>query len=897
MPERPATWEDVIRHEAKGARVPPELALAIADTESGFNPDAVSPKGARGLFQLMPDTAAELGVDPNDPVSNIRGGLKYFRQQLDQHGGNVEKALQSYNWGPGNVAKGGEPPEETRNYVTRILGRLGQSASPTPAPGSIAVPAVTQKDMIQRVGQPPPGGPPTRERSREVAAEPPPGGGSILAELGAGLDPRTRTGRRSLAGGVGGVAGGAATGALLGSSVGPVGTALGVVGGAMAGAGLFGAGAEAAEQMIGTPPPEGSSVMAEPPSILGAGAEQAGYELLGHVFAWPVRAIGKRVLASPVTRQASKHFDELLTGAKDALTSARNVASEALATATEAGAALKESASERASRLIAGVRTGGRESIRQATELGEEKVSQAAGKYDRIATAPPTVTPRVAGQRAIDVIKGPAKDARSEIGQMVEEAAKSGPDVDITPLKAEAQRILQEEIRPPLEAFPRPGMPGKELSPAEQTIAELQPLLANFTPERVAGLQGAQRVQYEAMQKAMDEAREAAAQDVLKHPAMQVLGRIISADDTVPFQSAHLFKRELDDAIGTAWDKSVRNRVTNITKVMRGTLRDQLSGHAPYDMATQAYASIAPLYTKGIAPKLLRVAEESPEAIVSLIRPDDPTKVSMLKDLLVGQGEAGGAAGKGQYAWDSVRSAWTHRKLIRGGLKGIDDRIAKMDPEFADVMYGDGPGQMVLNNLKSISAAYKSALERAAAGVAETKDVARGAMTAAQTAGRGIKQEASKIARAQTRDVRREGRELVQGKITDLASARGEARKFSLSSLVRADKTDALVDVLRAGVQGPGTLFGGISTMRLLRGVKDDELVKYAAYSNEGTKLLVDILTSPAPQASIGALVRLLGGALGMGDVIESGIGTPPPAEEIEESAPAVAGLVGAPPP
>ena len=897
MPERPATWEDVIRAEAKGARVPPELALAIADTESGFNPDAVSPKGARGLFQLMPDTAKELGVDPNDPVSNIRGGLKYFRQQLDTHKGDVEKALQSYNWGPGNVASGGEPPAETRAYVTRILGRLGQAPTGTAAASPVTpLPALTLQQSVRQIGQPPPGGPPTRERSREVAAEPPPGGGSILAEMGAGLDPRTRTGRRSIAGGVGGVAGGAATGALLGSSVGPVGTALGVVGGAMTGAGLFGAGAEAAEQMIGTPPPEGSSVMAEPPSILGAGAEQAGYELLGHVFAWPVRAIGKRVLASPVTRQASKHFDELLTGAKDALTSARTVASEALATATEAGAALKESASERASRLIAGVRTGGRESIRHATELGEEKVAQAAGKYERIATAPPTVTPRVAGQRAIDVIKGPAKDARSEIGQMVEEAAKSGPDVDITPLKAEAQRILQEEIRPPLEAFPRPGMPGKELSPAEQTIAELQPLLANFTPERVAGLQGAQRVQYEAMQKAMEEARESAAQDVLKHPAMQVLGRIISADDTVPFEAAHLFKRELDDSIGTAWDKSVRNRVTNITKVMRGTLRDQLSGHAPYDVATQAYASIAPLYTKGIAPKLLRVAEESPEAIVSLIRPDDPTKVSMLKDLLVGQGEAGGAAGKGQYAWDSVRSAWTHRKLIRGGLKGIDDRIAKMDPEFADVMYGDGPGQMVLNNLKSISAAYKSALERAAAGVAETKDVARGAMGAAQAAGRGIKQEASKIARAQTHDVRREGRALVQGKITDLAGARGEARKFSLSSLVRADKTDALVDVLRAGVQGPGTLFGGISTMRLLRGVKDDELVKYAAYSSEGTQLLVDILTSPAPQASIGALVRLLGGALGMGDVIESGIGTPPPAEEIEE-APAAAGMIGAPPP
>ena len=896
MPERPATWEDVIRHEAKGARVPPELALAIADTESGFDPGAVSPKGARGLFQLMPETATALGVDPADPVSNIRGGLKYFRQQLDAHEGNVEKALQAYNWGPSNVAKGGEPPEETRNYVTRILGRLGQTPA---AQGTVMprLPIVTQKEMIQRVGQPPPAGPPLRS---SATAEPPPDASSFLSSVTEGLDPRTRTGRRGVAGSLGGVAGGAASGALIGTSAGPIGTALGGLTGAVLGAGAGGAIAELGEQMVGTAPPDGGSVMADQPgSVLGAGVEQAGYELLGHTFAWPVRAIGKRVMATPVVRAAGKHFDELLVGAKEALGTARTAVSEALASAGESGAAIKETAAEKASRLVAGVKTGGREAVRKAEAFGEEKVAAAGERYSRIATAPPTVTPSVAGRRAVAVMQGPAKEARAEIGEMVEQAAASGPDVDIRPLKAEASRILAEEIRPPQEAFPRPSAASHAPSPADAQLEQLTQLAVNFTPERMATLGPAEKQKAQAILDALATARESAAQDLLKHPAMQVLGRILSADDTVPFQAAHLFKREMDDAIGTAWDRSVRSRVTNITKVMRGTLREQLSVYEPYNVATKAYQTIAPLYTKGIAPKLLTVATESPESIVRLIRPDDPTKATMLRDLLVGQSSQVGERKQGQYAWDSIRSAWTHRRLIMGGLKGLDDRIAKLDPEFLQVMYGDGPGQMVLTNLQSISTAYKDAVARAAAGVAETTNVARGAVEAATTAGRSLRQTAAQTARGMTREVRREGRELVKDRLTTLAGAKGEARQFALSSLVRAQKTDALVDVLRATVQGPGSLFGGISTMRLLRGVKDDELIKYAAYSPAGTRFLVDMLTGPEPALAAGGLLRLLGGAMGMGEIVESGIGTPPPEPEPEEaptSSP-LAGLIGAPPP
>jgi soluble lytic murein transglycosylase-like protein len=106
--------------------IDPRLLKAVVRAESGFNPNAVSPAGAQGLAQLMPSTAAALGVaDPLDPRQNLSGGARYLRQQLDRFG-DVEHALAAYNAGPAAVTRyGGVPPfPETQTYVSRVLGYL-----------------------------------------------------------------------------------------------------------------------------------------------------------------------------------------------------------------------------------------------------------------------------------------------------------------------------------------------------------------------------------------------------------------------------------------------------------------------------------------------------------------------------------------------------------------------------------------------------------------------------------------------------------------------------------------------------------------------------------------------------------------------------------------------------
>lgn len=113
----------VARAAAVKHGIPEDLFLRLVQKESGWNPQAVSPKGATGLAQLMPDTAARLGVDPTDPVDNLYGGARYLRMMYDRFG-SWRLALAAYNAGPGAVDDAGGVPNyaETLDYVAVILG-------------------------------------------------------------------------------------------------------------------------------------------------------------------------------------------------------------------------------------------------------------------------------------------------------------------------------------------------------------------------------------------------------------------------------------------------------------------------------------------------------------------------------------------------------------------------------------------------------------------------------------------------------------------------------------------------------------------------------------------------------------------------------------------------------
>jgi soluble lytic murein transglycosylase-like protein len=102
--------------------LPPSLVRSVMKAESGFQPRAVSPKGAIGLMQLMPGTAQSLGVDPYDPAQNVDAGTRYLRELLEKYHGLLRHALAAYNAGPEAVEKhGGVPPfAETLDYIRRV---------------------------------------------------------------------------------------------------------------------------------------------------------------------------------------------------------------------------------------------------------------------------------------------------------------------------------------------------------------------------------------------------------------------------------------------------------------------------------------------------------------------------------------------------------------------------------------------------------------------------------------------------------------------------------------------------------------------------------------------------------------------------------------------------------
>ncbi len=119
----PDNIDEIIHRAARHFEVEPSLIRSVIKVESNYNAGATSSKGAMGLMQLMPGTAADLGVNrPYDPEENIMGGTRYLKLLLNRYQGDIKRTLAAYNWGMGNVDKNTDRmPQETKSYIDRVL--------------------------------------------------------------------------------------------------------------------------------------------------------------------------------------------------------------------------------------------------------------------------------------------------------------------------------------------------------------------------------------------------------------------------------------------------------------------------------------------------------------------------------------------------------------------------------------------------------------------------------------------------------------------------------------------------------------------------------------------------------------------------------------------------------
>ncbi len=152
----PAALAAAVDRIAAQQSLPPELVHSVIKTESNYNPNAVSPKGARGLMQLEPETARRFGVDAANPVDNLQGGAKYLKYLLDLYHGDYSLALAAYNAGEHSVARyGGVPPfPETQKYVAQVTQRLARAQKPAAAARKEAKPGAGDGNHVIEVVQP-----------------------------------------------------------------------------------------------------------------------------------------------------------------------------------------------------------------------------------------------------------------------------------------------------------------------------------------------------------------------------------------------------------------------------------------------------------------------------------------------------------------------------------------------------------------------------------------------------------------------------------------------------------------------------------------------------------------------------------------------------------------------
>lgn len=813
-PSLPGMAERIATEEG----VRPELVHAVIQQESAWNPSARSKVGAQGLMQLMPGTAADLKVNPGDITENIRGGVRYLKQQLTVFGGDETKALAAYNAGPRRVQIAGGVPNipETQDYVRRITANAGpprpQAAQTTqtavqapPAPTSTQ-PAPTRghfstADLTSpTTAAAPPPLPmststshlaPSNDPSRRPPEPAKDLGMSLMDFAAQQLSPFSRTGRRNLAGMAGGAAG----------------FALGGGWGAVPGAAVAGGVEETLERVLRGEPLNwlpGTNAASAEGSVAGSAMEQGANEALGLTVAWPFKAVSRRLLAPKVSTYAARALASERAGNEAALDAAVSQAERAFISTRDAGR-----------RSVEAARSTAEQAVDATRRAGEQSVASVGQRLDMTA---PAITAQRTGRMTQQVIEGPAKTFKERVGESVGEAAKSGPPVKTAPLR-ERLAELAEQITP--------------FASHQQPAA-----LKGFTPEQVARL-AERNPELGLMQIPAD------------HPLPSTLDRIreaIGTQEEIPFEDAHKMKRLLDDAVN--WDSPAKKQVQQITKGFRQTLRESMTGHQPYDEATAAYRDVSKLYgSKSLARSLQRQAVDDPESLVRAIKGNQPTKLQALKEIVLQHAAIGGGKDQGEAAWTAIRGAWTFEHVIKKGPARLTETIGKLDPDFVATMYGDADGKVVLDNLRQLGQAYESAVERAAEQLKVTTRAGKASVAQAKSA----------AGAATTRAV--EGRQAAREARRAASKPTLTEERFKASSVHKTMSLEqTAADVIRASALGPTSIWGGLSLIRLLtHGVKGKELLQWAAYSPAATRLMVAALESPIPSTVTATGVRASG--------------------------------------
>lgn len=889
--------QDLIRQEATKAGVPASLALAVAEQESSFNPTAINGKsGALGTFQLLPDTAKVLGVDPHDPVQNISGGVKYLRQLLDAHQGDLTGVLKTY---------GGVQTDTT--YVPGVMARIakfeqgpaataGQSTVPPPAPTLLqATRSGLKPDQNIPAGPPKPtllGGPGAVK--------------DTVASVAKGLDPRTEQGRRNLAGGA------ASVGAtLLAPEVALPAWAARIAGVAIPvlGAAAGGAAENLTEQGVrkvtGSAPSDSS--------VGSAALEQGGQELLGQAGSKLIaQPIFRRLAAPGISAKISSGFTESLgkvqssidaldgqlSAARPAVTAAK--AGELVhATANQSGGGVRSIKDELGQAVGAAAESGPPlpakplldEIDRIMGTVNPEAAAVATSPTARPAaaltaspvpshaltithTAGPSTVPHFAGfQNAGNGIAYLQFDTRNGSRATADQVRSMFPDANIQVIPFAPNVVRPDIQRFRIDAF---GLTARDtIDQMEHSVGGtfrdwMAPVAVHAEPAGATSFIPAGQTA-KSMSAADITAAQAKLRDLiakLDAPEMadtnvgplpgtlarvrRVLETAVEANGgdaetaTIPFAAGHKSKRLLDAVVD--WGRTAKQPTEQVTKGFRQTLRESMASHAPYNQATTEYGAVANLYTKPVK-ALQKQATQNPESLVSSISWKKPTSTRLLKELLHDTPAAAGdptAIAEGQGAFSAVRAAWTQEQLIAKGPAGMSKEIARMEAsnsgqDFIQSMYGDPQGQTVWGNLKQI------------------------ADRLAQLSG--------------SADTIKEG-----------------AKDFAASDLSRVTPISGMVrDFVLATAHGhPIGKVGAGARLVFGRGTSSRELIQWAAYAPSRTRFLIDhVLTGPNPGQAFADMVRWYqGGAAPAG--MPARTGAAPPALSTGTST--VQGTSGPPP-